>query len=126
MRLLRWPKILLDTKMDSDGFGFEPYSTPLRLQGRLWNFGNAKQTGVETACGLFPALKPTRQVAGKQSRLADFSVSLSWNRRPALPNKYSRLLGIRCDVRRTAPDDFQYSHDLVLLTIAQDDYLQTH
>ena len=70
--------------------------------------------------------KPTRQVGGKQSRLADFSVSLSWNRRPALPNKYSRLLGIRCDVRRTAPDDFQYSHDLVLLTIAQDDYLQTH
>ena len=23
MRLLRWPKIVLDTKMDSDGFGFE-------------------------------------------------------------------------------------------------------
>jgi hypothetical protein len=55
VRLLRWPKILLDTKMDSDGLGFKPYSTPLRLQGRLWNFRNAKQSGVETACGLFLA-----------------------------------------------------------------------
>src|SRR5437773_11877310 len=55
MRLFCWPKILLDTKVNTNSARLKPNSASFGLWKGLRHFRNTKQSRVEAPCRVFTA-----------------------------------------------------------------------